>query len=307
MQVAEFNLDERLTFYASARFGDRALEGPQVQELAVNGLCAALYKVRPDALFVVSGFFVPPGLLDLARRAYGTRVVILHTESPYEDGRQLKLAAHADLNLVNDPTNLDRFRAVAPTWYMPHAYRPTIHHPGPPSEALVCDLGFVGTGYPSRIEFFEAMDLDGLDVVLGGNWQALADDSPLRKYVGHDLAACLDNAEAADLYRSARVGINLYRREAERPELAVGWAMGPREVEMAACGAFFLRDPRGEGDELLPMLPTVTGPAEASRALRWWLAHDDARQAAADLARKAVAGRTFAGHAKQLLSMLDNL
>jgi spore maturation protein CgeB len=155
------------------------------------------------------------------------------------------------------------------------------------------------------VEFFEAMGLDGLDVILAGHWRGLAQDSPLRKYLAHDEDQCLDNIQAAGVYRSARAGINFYRREADEDCQAEGWAMGPREVEMAASGLFFLRDPRGEGDELLPMLPTFGSPADAGTQLRWWLGHDGHRQEAARKAREAVADRTFHNHAKRLLQLLE--
>jgi spore maturation protein CgeB len=310
--VFVFNLADRLTFYGSVLLETapgsgvfkRALDGEQATELAVNGLYASILKTRPHVLLSVSSFFLPLELFAIARAA-GVKVVMVHTESPYEDDRQLKLAEHADLNLINDPTNIEAFRAIAPTQYFPQAYRPSVHHPGTPTPDLVCDLGFVGTGFPSRVEFFEALDLDGLDVILAGNWQLLDDTSPLRRYVAHDLDDCLDNADTADIYRSARVGINLYRREAQAARLSAGWSMGPRELEMAACGLFFLRDPRGEGDELLDMLPTFTGPGEASEQLRYWLARDDERQALADKARAAVDGRTFDNSAARLLRLLD--
>lgn len=279
-----------------------ALTGDQVTQLAVNGLYASLYKVRPDVLFVISGFFIPTDVYQRAR-SYGTRVVILHTESPYEDQRQLKVAERADINLLNDPTNIEQYPDR--TFYVPHAYRPSLHRPGPAVPDYVCDLAFVGTGYPSRIAFFEQMNLDGLDVLLGGNWQALPEQSPLRALVGNDIEDCVDNADGVQVYRSARCGINVYRREAEKPELSQGWAMGPREVEMAATGLFFLRDPRGEGDEALPMLPTFTSPTDASEQLRWWLAHPDERDAVAFKAREAIADRTFHNHAAALLRLLD--
>lgn len=309
-QVIGYNLDDRLSFYDHALLPTdaegvfrKALEPDAVVQLAVNGLYAALYKCRPDVLMVISGFFLPTELYDLAR-ATGTRVVLVHTECPYEDDRQLEAAGHVDLNLVNDPAGIEAFAALAPTRYIPHAYRPSVHCPGEPVPELVCDLGFVGTGYPSRVEFFEAMDLTGLDVLLAGNWQALREDSPLRSFVGHNPAECVDNAEAVKLYRSARVGINIYRREAT-PGTLPGQAMGPREVEMAACGGFFLRDPRPEGDEVLGMLPTFTGPVEASELLRWYLAHPDQREALSTKAREAVADRTFTNHAAALLRLLD--
>ena len=311
-KVVEFNLSERLTFYDAAllavdesqsRFR-KALTAEQATGLAVNGLYAALYKVRPDVLFAVSAFFYPTELLDLAR-AYGTRIVILHTESPYEDGRQLKLAEHADLNLINDPTNLEAFQRVAPTVYVPHSYRPALHHPGRADPKQEADLAFIGTGYASRIKFLEAMDLTGLDVLLAGNWKLLGGDSPLRGYVAHDPEECLDNQQTADIYRSASVGLNLYRREADESHLVQGWSCGPREIEMAACGMFFLREPRPEGDALFPMLPTFTSPGEAAEALRYWLHRPDKRRELALQARAAVAGNTFTNRAAEVLSLLN--
>jgi spore maturation protein CgeB len=307
--VVEFNLGDRIAFYDSAHVevdGEyrKALHGEQqVIELAMHGLAGALFKVRPHVLLSVSSFWADTAVLDQARR-YGTRVVLLHTESPYEDERQLDLSPHADLTLVNDPTHIESYHALGPALYCPHAYRPSVHCPGPTS-ARPTDLTFVGTGYPSRVDFFDALDLDGLDVALAGNWMRLPATSPLRRFVVHDINECFDNADAVPLYRAARAGINLYRREAEAEHLVAGATMGPREVEMAATGLFFLRDPRPEGDDVLHMLPRFTDAGEASALLRWWLAHDTARQNAATQARQAVADRTFTSHARQLLTLLD--
>lgn len=310
--VTVFNLDDRLTFYDQVLMphgGEdsvfrKALSGKQAVEFAMNGLPAHAYRFWPDVVLVVSSFFVTTDMLDLLR-SRGHKVVIVHTESPYEDSRQLRVAEHADLNLINDPTNLEVFRSVGPAAYVPHAYRPSVHCPGEAKPDLVCDLGFVGTGYASRINFFEAMDLDGIEVRLAGNWKQLDENSPLRRHAPADLEECLDNTDAVDLYRSARVGINFYRREAEAEHLAAGWAMGPREVEMAATGLFFLRDPRPESDQVLGVLPAFATAEDAAEQLRWWLAHEDERQVLAAKARDAVADRTFVRNARELLRLLD--
>lgn len=319
--VIRWNLDDRLAFYEHALIdiGDpepsgqlklrKALTAEQATELAINGLAAALWKTNPDVLLLVCGFFVPPQLLDQAR-AYGTRVVIIHTEEPYEVERELKLAAHADLNLITDPTNLARFLDIAPTVYAPHAYRPTVHHPGPGTPALECDFAFVGTGFNSRRQFFTRMlevgAFTGRDVLLGGNWVGMTDDHPLRPYIGsEDPEKCVDNTDTATIYRSAQVGINLYRREHDDGGHAAGWSMGPREVEMAACGMFFLRDPRPEGDEVFPMLPTFASPEEAAEHLDWWLTHPSTAATVAAAAHDAIVDRTFRNSAIQLLRLFD--
>ncbi len=313
-EVHEFNLDRRLQFYSHALiqrgeteqggpvFG-RAMSHEQAVELALDGLLSATYRLWPDVLLVVSGLFVDERVLDVIR-SRGTRIVLLHTEEPYEHARQLALARYADVNLINDPVNIDAFRAVAPTWYLPHAYSPERHHPRPPVPTLDCDFAFCGTGYPSRITFLESVDFSGLSVKLAGNWIGLPESSPLRRWLIGTDDYCMDNETTANLYASAKVGANLYRREADPSESAAGWAMGPREVELAAMGCFFLREPRGEGDEVLPMLPTFRGPGEFGEKLRWWLAHPEHRADAATAARTAVTGRTFAAHSVALLQLL---
>lgn len=309
--VIEYNLDARLTFYASAlrQISEHTfapyLSPEQAYELAINGLYAALYKTRPDILLVISGLFVPPELLDRARRS-GTRTVVVYTETPYENDKQLKLAQYADVNLVDDPTGIEEYQRYGLTRYFPHAYRPALHCPGPPVPELECDLAFVGTGFPSRVGFFEAMDLDGLDVLFAGNWTLVKDDSSLYPFVAHDVDECLDNDKTVQVYRSARVGMNLYRREANRPDLTAGVAISPREIEMAAAGLFFLRDPRPEGDEVLGMLPTFTSPQEASELVRYWLDRPDERMALATKAREAIADRTFSAYAAALLRLLGS-
>jgi spore maturation protein CgeB len=310
--VREFPLDATLTFYGSVLMeveGEpgkfkRALTSEQATELAVDRLYASVLKIRPHVLLVISAFFLPPQLLEIVRAA-GVRVVIVHTESPYEDQRQLAIAAHADLNILNDPTNIDDFRKLGRAEFFGHAYRPSVHHPGDVDPVLASDLAFCGTGFPSRVEFFEAMDLSGIDVALAGNWKLLDDGSKLWPHLVHEVEECFDNADTAALYRSAKLGLNLYRREAQAEHLAAGVACGPREIEMAACGLAFLRDSRPEGDELFPMLPVFDGPQDAAEQIRWWLAHDGFRDTAADKAREAVAHRTFDHHAARLLRLLE--
>jgi spore maturation protein CgeB len=311
-EVVSLNLGDRLDFYSQAllKKGDaepqRAFNSEAAIAMAAKGIEVAAFECWPDVVLIVSGFFVPAFTLDLLRQR-GMKTVMLHTESPYEDDGQLKRAPRVDINLLNDPTNLERFREVNPnTWYQPHAYDPEVHHPRSPKPKLECDFAFVGTGYPSRIEFFEACDFSGLDVLFAGNWTR-ARDTGLEKYVAHDLEECVSNDQAVDIYSSAKVNANLYRIESERPELAEGWAMGPREVELAACGAFMLRQQRGENDEVLGFLPTFSTPEELTDQIRYWLPRDAERKELAGRAREAVADRTFENHAKQLLRRLEAL
>ena len=312
--VIEYRLDKRITFYDQVLLADditdeqgrqavhRALTREQAIDLAANGLLSAAMQVWPDVVFITSAFFVPAWVLEVLR-ARRMKIVMLFTEEPYQTGQQLEMAKYADLSLLNDPVNLEAYRAIGPAEYAPHSYRPKIHYPAARGAAREWDLAFVGTGFPSRVEFFEQLDLAGLDVHLAGPWLDLPPDSPLRNWAMTDDEACVDNDETAAIYRAARTGINLYRRESE-DGANQGVAMGPREVEMAACGLWFARDPRPESDGLFPLLPTFTSPAEAGELIRWALAHPAEREKAAAAARQAVAGRTFDANARTLLAMI---
>lgn len=315
--VETFDLDNHLTVFGMMT---KVVDGEPVGKVFDKGAAAAmaakhleavLYEFWPDVIFIVSGFYIPEPVYRVAR-ARGKRIVLIHTESPYEDDIQLIRAQFADLNVINDPTNLDDFLDVAPTLYVPHAYRPGVHRPGPPVPELKSDVAFVGTGYQSRIRFLEAVDWTGIDLLLAGHWHELDEASPLAGHLVEDSGRkCMHNVSddgplsTLNVYRSTKASLNLYRVEDMKDNQAVGWAMGPREVELAACGTWFARQPRPEGDELLPMLPTFTDPAELGEILRWAITHDDEREAAAAAARAAIAERTFTAHAAQVLQHLS--
>lgn len=308
VQLVEYQLDERLTFYSNAHLQDddgwvRAFDEQAAVRLAANGLKAALYDYWPDVVLVTSAFFIPPDFYPVMR-ARGHKLVALFTESPYEDDRQLERAHFYDVILLNDPTNIEQYRAInRHTYYVPHAYDPDTHSPGPADPDLACDVCFVGTGYPSRHSLLRDVDWAPHSLRLAGNWQAWDDDPWVLERMVHPIDRCCDNIDAVRLYRSARASVNVYRKEASAD--ADGWAMGPREVELAACGTFFFREQRAEGDQLLPMLPTFGTAAELTELVQWWLAHDDAREAAARQAREAIADRTFATNARHLLARLQ--
>lgn len=307
-EVFDFNLGHRLDFYANAKLKVKgryrqAFDRDGSCHVALEGIYAEAFKFWPDVVIIVSSFFIPPFTFKLLR-ARRMHIVLWFTESPYEDDRQLMQVSEADTVVVNDPTNIDEYLAINPrTIYLPHSYDPDIHHPG--TTAPDIDFSFIGTGYESRIEFFEAMNWDGIDPVFAGNWMHVKDESPLMPYLLHERGQCVDNTDTADLYRRSKMSANIYRKEAAEDYRVPGWAMGPREVELAACNTFFAREPRGEGDELFHMLPTFTEPGELEELIRWWLPRDEQRAKAAAHAAEAAADRTFAAHTAQLLRYIN--
>lgn len=321
-EVAVFNTNDRLSFYSQTSIPDHksgkkfcehcqqppfklAMDKEDAVTAAMQGLTHDLYSVWPHMVFFVSAFFTPAWVLDLMRQRRH-KVVILHTESPYQDDEQLMRAQYATLNLLNDPANLDEYAALAPAMYMPHAYDPDIHFPGRSKKDI--DFTFIGTMFESRMHFFEdffgQIDVDKYKIALGGAaWDGKhLDDSPLLKHVGHPRDEAVDNLEVARTYRKSKLGINFYRREAEADHQGEGWAIGPREVELAACGVPWIRDARPESDELFPFLPTFQTPAEAADLLTWYLEDDERRKQLGKTARNVIKHRTFDNHATLLMN-----
>lgn len=308
VQVWDFPYDDLLELYNRSHVKVRhrwrpAFNADGVATLAAEHLKAAIWQYWPDVIILTSCFWIPP-LLYGVLRARPHHVVAWFTESPYEDDAQMNIAKMVDTVIINDPSNLEEYRKVNPrTYYLPQSYDPAIHHPGPGRPEWACDVGFVGTGFRSRIEFLERINWTGMDLRLGGMWKGLTDESPLRPSLVHPIGECFDNADAVDLYRSSRASFNIYRKEHTYDW--DGWAMSPREVELAATGTFFVREPRPEGDEVLHVLPTFTEPEELERKLRWWLDRDTARERVANQAARAVADRTFQASTARLLKLID--
>lgn len=309
VETAAYALHDRLAFYASHPKVDGD-DRPTIEHLAAQGLRATCYDWWPDVVFVFAGFHVPHATMDILRSRRHT-VVLVCTESPYEEQRQLAMAEHADVVVLNDPTNIGDYAAVcAHTWYVPHAYHPEVHRPPGPFTTQDVDVFFNGTGFPSRMLFFrEYLPLMAeADVCLSGPWWYLSedqpDDKPLYEALVNPVKESLPNDQVAGWYRRSRTGLNMYRQEAENIDQCSGWAIGPREVEMAACGLWHCTEWREENRQLLPMLPAFTTVEEAAEQSRWALDHPDETATAATAARAAVTDRRFDRHAADLLGRL---
>jgi len=299
--TAYFDLGTQLEWFIAAESAGERMPLDRARQAVTLNLLAECYRLDPDVVIIITGNDVAPEFIAELR----CRTVLVLTEHPYEAEGQLIAASQMrpTMILVNDPAGSDIYEQVAPTFYIPHAYDSAVHHPGNGDHKW--DACFVGTGFRNRIDFIESVDWSGINLALGG-WWAKADETSLAPYLLHDdPTACVDNATTADIYRASRCGFNIYRVDSHgEHSTADGHAIGPRELELAACGAWFARDPRPESDELFPMLPTFADPGELGDVIRWALAHPVERQQAADAARAAIEDRTFANNAKRVLARL---
>jgi spore maturation protein CgeB len=268
-------------------------------------------RLQPDWVLVMSGMYLLKDTMILLRRATRSfgRMALLCTESPYDDDAQQLVAPLFDVVFTNERVSVPRLRQVNPaTFYLPHAYDPERHAPAePPAETPRHDVVFVGSLFQERIELLQAVDWSGIDLGLYGSFTLLGSRNPLRQYVRSKVP--ITNERAVDLYRAAKIGLNLHRTSMgfgrDAPRIALAESLNPRAYELAACGVFQISDARREvGMVLGDGVPTFTTPAELGRLVRHYIEHETDRQALAERARLQVQGQTFDRRMETLAEVL---
>lgn len=234
------------------------------------GRLDALVPMAVDAVVIVSAIHLTADVIARLQRA-GVGVYIVFTESPYDHAHELATAALVDGCWTHERAMVDAFSAVNPrVAYLPHAWHPERHGVEMDADVPAHDVVFVGSGFPERITFLNAIDWTGIDLGLYGIWEGFGLKDALEPCIK---SGPIDNTTAAALYRTAKIGLNLYRRTTHPVE-----SLNPRAYELAACGAFSISEHRAEsGDVFGELVPTFRAPAEAEALIRRWLADDAGR------------------------------
>jgi spore maturation protein CgeB len=312
-EVRNFDYHNRMAFYAEAlHHFDKINRGFRRRNsdtliMASESIILEAVEFVPDVVVIVNGMNLHRRAFDLLKQLR-LPVVLLLTESPYLDEWQSKIAikGHAAGLLTNDRNSIEVLSADTglPIEYLPHSYDPDKHRPRPPDDYFQTDIFFHGTLFPERMETFlplgELLDdykihIDG--IILDGEHEI--DENDL-----------MDNREMAFYYANAKVVLNKHRTIIEgweKGERHIGideaYSIGPRPYEAAACGAFQVSDStRPElHDVFNGHIPTYRDGAELLEMVKYYLIHDEEREAKATAAKEAVQNCTFENRAKDIL------
>ena len=317
--VDQFRLDTRIgashkalhALWRMKKKADPAVPKPHKADVIYHAGVGALemaLRYQADVVLVVSSMLLHPDVIIMMKRA-GLRVVVLFTESPYDHDEEMKIARMIDGCWTNERAIVPAFRVVQPnTGYLPHAWHPLKHHTDPVKNDLPHhDVVFVGSGFPERIAFFNAIDWTGIDLGLYGTWKNLGLNKQVKAAIR---AEQITNESAAMLYRNAKIGLNLYRTRGARrlPLQIVGESLSPRAYELARCGAFSISDYRKEVAEVFgARVPTFRTPAEAAALIRLWLKDSERRERVAAELPACVAESSWTERAKTVLADLSRL
>lgn len=318
--LIKYNLGQRITQSGSwlkhswqqARKSGIDVERPNSADVLYHAHGDVLLKaLHHDCEWVLlfSSMYTPLYILRILRKA-GLKIALILTESPYNDVEQASLVKHVNIAWTHERTSVEFLRLANPNvHYLPHAYDEAIHSFRHPAQESIHshDVVFVGTGFRERVELLSGVNWDGIDLGLYGIWFHLGSKSKLRRYL---FAGETPNAVTASLYRNAKIGLNLFRKSksfdrfSETIDRAESVAL--RAYELAACGCFFLSDPRAELTEIFgDLIPTFETPNELEALVRHYLADDDARERIGRLLPEAVKRHTWSERARQLMSDLE--
>lgn len=301
-EMADYIMPARYKYHMNAippeLHRDQSFVAKQASENILN---EAMYH-RAELVVIVSGLNVHPIALWLLGQV-GIPVAVILTESPYDDDPQ---AEWLDMSRAKDDTKLkltvftnDAYSAMHMGWHaLPPAYDPAFHYPAAPDQDTACDVLIVGTGWPERQAFLEAVNWNGIKLKLYGVWPGLKDNpnSPIARMYS---PLVVDNAIIAGVYASAKININFHRNS------KVALTPGPRVYELAACGAFQMSDPRYGLVELFgDSIPTFHTPVELEHLLRLYLEQPIARKKMADFARNRVRNETFDHRVSTMMAVL---
>jgi spore maturation protein CgeB len=314
VDVKLYALEARHTLAHKWLFSQWRARGKPLEEMPTSG--DVLYRSGIEALemalrfevdwvVAVSAMYLHGDVLVMMRRA-GLKTAVLFTESPYEDLWQLRLAREVDWCWTNERTSARTLRGG----YLAHAYDPAKHYPTAPLPDVPShDVVFVGTGFIERIHLLEEVDWSGIDLGLYGEWKLLGPNHHLRQYLR---GPAVTNESATDLYRNAKIGLNLFRSSAgfgrKTRHFSRAESANPRTFELAACGLFQISQYRAEVEEIFDTsVPTFRDAEELEVSVHLALVDDQRRQLCAERAREAVAPHTYAARAAQALADLERI
>lgn len=296
--IADYSIQGRMAHHIRA--APAGVGNDKISRLASECILNEAMYHKADLVLIISGLNVHPISLWLLGQV-GIPAAVVFTESPYDDEFQ---ADWADMNKVQSTVDLtiftnDRYSAMKNGWHLlPPAYDSLIHRPGIPNPEFACDVLLIGTGWPERQAFLEAVDWNGIDFQVHGIWTGIEEhpESPLHKFYQPGI---VDNARISARYASAKICINLHRRDLH------ALTPGPRVIELAACGAFQISDYRHDMDQMFgSSIPVFDSPVEMERVIRYYLERPEEREKLAAEARYAVRDETFDNRADKLVNIL---
>lgn len=192
--------------------------------------------------------------------------------------------------------------------WLPMACDPEYHYPVEFSSAekdqYGCDVAFVGSYYPERVNLFQKLsDFDF--AIWGPGWDNLSPDSPIRRCVR---GAHTTPAEWLKIYSASKIVLATHYHDPQN-RFPV-YQASPRVFEALACRAFVLCDDQRDVFSLFKDGKDIVrffDSADLTEKVRHYLAHPEERdKIAAQGYGNVLNNHTYIHRIKELLSKIGN-
>lgn len=268
-----------------------------ISELACAEIVYQAFIYKPDLVLIMSGLFFHPNVLIALGRA-GFKLTWLFTECPYDDDKQLFLAKFVHLCIIDDLLSLKAFRKVnRNSYYLPKACDLSRHFKHETDPKYKSDVIFIGTGFKNRIDLFELINWENIDLKIFGYWN-LKRGSKLKKYLTKSI---ISNNETVKFYSNTKIAINLHRE-------GTAYSANPRVYELAATKTFQISDKR---DEIFDVFGDSVVYFEDAKDLEdkifYFLKHPEATAEYIDRAYNIALKNTFDERVTELLKHLEEV
>ncbi len=290
------------------------------QLMAADRIVMAAIANEVDLVHLVAPMHLSPVALKVLQKYTNIKTSAYFTECPYDDENSIYIAEYLDFCFVCDRESVPVFKERNPnTFYLGHAYNPDIHQPKEVEQDV--DVLFVGTNFPTRVQFLEKVNWEGINFQLRGIWN-MRGKSSLKQFIQGE-SASMRNEHVLELYQKARIGLQIHRKDGfsmiaakkgktvikgglvgatPMPDL-VAHSLGPRSYELAASGCFQVSDAeRPELQEVFgDTVPTYETPEDLRVLMRMYLDDPVRREEVAKKQLQAVQPYTFEYRMRGLL------
>ncbi len=205
-----------------------------------NDLVSLVKKIHYDLVLILKAGDMEEEILFEVRK----HVPILANwwvDDPFNQDANLDLYKYYDYFFVFDSYYIPELKKLGlenAVW-LPCAFNPSNYFPGEANSKYATDLAFVGSYFPPREELFSYLKNEKLDIsIWGPGWENAPLQNFFKKYPKSLKGSNLPNAEAANLYRSAKICLNLNHSHSKID------GINQRMLEIIASGGFQLCDYR---------------------------------------------------------------
>lgn len=279
-----------------------------------NELLAAMYKVKPDLLFIIKGDYLFPENLAKIKKEFSCPVVgyiwdvpFYTPESNQDDYRKYNLKNGIylyDYIFVFDTFYIDEIvnQGAKKVQYLPLATNPTRYKEIPVTEKEGLQYGydvcFIGMPAENRVEIFENL-CDYKLGVFGDNWTEYFIRRGLKIPSYYRGKAVGDTVNK--IYLSSKIALNINQAQSRE-------GLNTRTFDIPACGAFEIVDYKKNVErhfEIDKEIVTFKNINELKGKIAFYLKNDDLRKTISECGKqKVLSEHTWVHRIKDVIHVL---